>query len=167
MSTSKYTRTNSTYKKHNLELPKIRQMIDEYNNGCLTQAQICAKYNIPMSTFSYYKNSSKSTRGKVQPSQEDYELCSERTSARSGKIPQQTQQHAGSQQYTDTQSHRQAYTEVKQPAKIMEVSYNEHPRVRHTGQVYESVEIQQPRKKVERISNGELDKLFHMQKYTQ
>lgn len=178
MSTSKYTRTNSTYKKHNLELPKIRQMIDEYNNGCLTQAQICAKYNIPLSTFSYYKNSSKNTRGKVQPSPEDYEICtSERAPVRTSAMPQRTQQYTGSQ----------PHTEVKQPTKTIEVTYNEHPRTRHSGQVYESVDIvpcrpsadtlefatmsqtvplhqehSQPRKKVERLTVDHLDKMFHL-----
>jgi hypothetical protein len=134
-----------------MELPKIRQMIEEYNNGCLTQAQICAKYNIPLSTFSYYKNSSKSKRGMIQPSPEDYEQLTQHNPIKTTTMPQNTQKYA------------------PQPLKTIEVTYNEHPRVRHSGQVYESVDVipsrqeHQSRKKVvDRISNGELDKLFHL-----
>lgn len=55
------------YQKHNLELAIIREMIKIYNEGSMTQQQLCDKYNIPVHIFRYYKNVSKNQRGGNNP----------------------------------------------------------------------------------------------------
>ena len=55
------------YHKHNLELVTIREMIKVYNEGSMTQQQLCDYYKIPLSTFKYYKNYSKNQRGGINP----------------------------------------------------------------------------------------------------
>jgi hypothetical protein len=57
----------SKYQKHNLELATIREMIKIYNEGSMTQKQLCDKYNIPVHIFRYYKNVSKTQRGGNNP----------------------------------------------------------------------------------------------------
>ena len=57
----------SKYQKHNLELSTIRDMIKIYNEGSMTQQQLCDKYNIPIHIFRYYKNVSKTQRGGNNP----------------------------------------------------------------------------------------------------